>query len=143
MNPVYGSVGLLWSGSWQLCQAAVEAVLKGEPITQFQLFAESPDAIDLKDSDIRRVVKIPGGAPADLHRLSPKSRNRFKRPGCAPGTATSRQPRSQESKSLANSSAVTAETAVRSHVSQESPEDDEGGLELRLGLRHERRVGRG
>ncbi|CAA6665403.1 unnamed protein product [Spirodela intermedia] len=29
VNPMYGSVGLLWSGSWHLCQAAVEAVLKG------------------------------------------------------------------------------------------------------------------
>ncbi|KHN17315.1 LOB domain-containing protein 41 [Glycine soja] len=33
LNPIYGSVGLLWSGSWQLCQAAVENVLKGAPIT--------------------------------------------------------------------------------------------------------------
>uniref|UniRef100_A0A6N2K973 LOB domain-containing protein n=1 Tax=Salix viminalis TaxID=40686 RepID=A0A6N2K973_SALVM len=33
VNPIYGSVGLMWSGSWQLCQAAVEAVLKGAPIT--------------------------------------------------------------------------------------------------------------
>ncbi|XP_020088069.1 LOW QUALITY PROTEIN: LOB domain-containing protein 41-like [Ananas comosus] len=23
LNPIYGSVGLLWSGSWQLCQEAV------------------------------------------------------------------------------------------------------------------------
>ncbi|CAN6345604.1 unnamed protein product [Urochloa humidicola] len=38
VNPVYGSVGLLWSGSWHLCQAAVEAVLKGSPIVQI-----SPD----------------------------------------------------------------------------------------------------
>ncbi|CAN6336585.1 unnamed protein product [Urochloa humidicola] len=34
VNPVYGSVGLLWSGNWHLCQAAVEAVLKGAPIVQ-------------------------------------------------------------------------------------------------------------
>lgn len=29
VNPVNGAVGLLWSGNWQLCQAAVETVLKG------------------------------------------------------------------------------------------------------------------
>eukprot|EP01018_Ginkgo_biloba_P027354 Gb_36943 [translate_table: standard] len=32
VNPVYGSVGLLWSGNWQICQAAVESILKGCPI---------------------------------------------------------------------------------------------------------------
>ncbi|BAD73141.1 seed specific protein Bn15D17A-like [Oryza sativa Japonica Group] len=34
VNPIYGSVGLLWSGQWQACQAAVEAVLKGHPAAQ-------------------------------------------------------------------------------------------------------------
>ena len=29
MNPVFGAVGLLWSGNWQICQAAVDTVLKG------------------------------------------------------------------------------------------------------------------
>jgi hypothetical protein len=29
INPVHGAVGLLWTGSWHLCQAAVETVLRG------------------------------------------------------------------------------------------------------------------
>lgn len=29
MNPVFGAVGLLWNGNWQICQAAVDTVLKG------------------------------------------------------------------------------------------------------------------
>lgn len=29
VNPVNGAVGLLWTGNWQVCQAAVEAVLRG------------------------------------------------------------------------------------------------------------------
>lgn len=29
INPIYGSVGLLWSGNWAQCQAAVDSVLKG------------------------------------------------------------------------------------------------------------------
>jgi len=29
VNPVFGAVGLLWAGNWQVCQAAVETVLKG------------------------------------------------------------------------------------------------------------------
>ncbi|MCO5547438.1 hypothetical protein L7F22_000887 [Adiantum nelumboides] len=29
VNPVFGAVGMLWSGNWSECQAAVETVLKG------------------------------------------------------------------------------------------------------------------
>lgn len=29
VNPVFGAVGLLWAGKWDVCQAAVETVLKG------------------------------------------------------------------------------------------------------------------
>ncbi|KAK4764869.1 hypothetical protein SAY86_025959 [Trapa natans] len=29
INPIYGSVGLLWSGNWAQCQSAVDSVLKG------------------------------------------------------------------------------------------------------------------
>lgn len=32
VNPVYGAVGLLWSGNWSLCQGAVDTVLKGGAI---------------------------------------------------------------------------------------------------------------
>uniref|UniRef100_A0A0D6RB68 LOB domain-containing protein n=1 Tax=Araucaria cunninghamii TaxID=56994 RepID=A0A0D6RB68_ARACU len=29
LNPIYGSVGLLWSGNWAVCQAGVESILQG------------------------------------------------------------------------------------------------------------------
>lgn len=32
INPVHGSVGLMCSGDWPRCQAAVEAVLLGKPL---------------------------------------------------------------------------------------------------------------
>ncbi|XP_072968613.1 LOB domain-containing protein 40-like [Typha angustifolia] len=32
VNPIYGAVGLLWSGKWDACQAAVQAVLRGEAL---------------------------------------------------------------------------------------------------------------
>ncbi|OVA09320.1 hypothetical protein BVC80_897g27 [Macleaya cordata] len=38
VNPVNGAVGLLWTGNWQLCQTAVETVLRGgtlRPISDF------------------------------------------------------------------------------------------------------------
>ncbi|XP_031256239.1 LOB domain-containing protein 42-like [Pistacia vera] len=34
VDPISGSAGLLWSGKWFQCQAAVDAVLKGKPIKQ-------------------------------------------------------------------------------------------------------------
>ncbi|XP_031500487.1 LOB domain-containing protein 40-like [Nymphaea colorata] len=81
VNPIYGSVGLLWSGSWQLCQAAVDAVLKGAPIVQISSeSAANPGP--LKAYDIRHVAKAENAAAlADLHKV--KSRNRFKRSGKA------------------------------------------------------------
>ncbi|GJM89930.1 hypothetical protein PR202_ga06160 [Eleusine coracana subsp. coracana] len=41
VNPIYGSVGLLWSGKWHLCQAAVDAVLKGDPILKISADEEA------------------------------------------------------------------------------------------------------
>ncbi|GFY93740.1 LOB domain-containing protein 39 [Actinidia rufa] len=38
VNPVNGAVGLLWSGNWHVCQAAVQTVLRGgalRPIPEF------------------------------------------------------------------------------------------------------------
>ncbi|XP_006650230.1 LOB domain-containing protein 37 [Oryza brachyantha] len=32
INPVHGAVGLLWTGNWHLCQAAVDTVLRGGSI---------------------------------------------------------------------------------------------------------------
>nr|NP_001302837.1 LOB domain-containing protein 41-like [Brassica napus]AAP37970.1 seed specific protein Bn15D17A [Brassica napus] len=58
VNPIYGSVGLLWSGNWQLCQSAVEAVMKGEPITEMATdAATSGQGPPLKMYDIRHIAK--------------------------------------------------------------------------------------
>ncbi|KAF9588572.1 hypothetical protein IFM89_013424 [Coptis chinensis] len=84
VNPIYGSVGLLWSGSWQLCQAAVESVLKGTPIMQISSDAVadvSSPSPPLKAYDIRHVSKDENSSVAsqELHRV--RTRNRFKRSG--------------------------------------------------------------
>ncbi|KAG4969590.1 hypothetical protein JHK82_035285 [Glycine max] len=77
VNPIYGSVGLLWSGSWQLCQAAVEAVLKGEPITPITSEAAANGrAPPLKAYDIRHVSKDQNSANETP---KTKTRSRFKR----------------------------------------------------------------
>ncbi|XVE72064.1 hypothetical protein DITRI_Ditri11bG0008700 [Diplodiscus trichospermus] len=79
VNPIYGSVGLLWSGSWQLCQVAVEAVLKGAPITPIASEAVANNqGPPLKAYDIRHVSKDENSAASnDVHRV--KTRCRVKR----------------------------------------------------------------
>lgn len=78
VNPIYGSVGLLSSGSWHLCQAAVDAVLKGLPITPVASeAAANSHAPPSKVYDIRHVSK--DETAADLHRV--RARCRFKRSG--------------------------------------------------------------
>ncbi|KAL3751369.1 hypothetical protein ACJRO7_012228 [Eucalyptus globulus] len=59
VNPIYGSVGLLWSGNWAQCQSAVDAVLQGS--SQF-LRSPSLDSTGprLKPCDIRHVRKTSG-----------------------------------------------------------------------------------
>ncbi|KAK4347892.1 hypothetical protein RND71_034231 [Anisodus tanguticus] len=55
VNPVNGVVGLLWTGNWQVCQAAVETVFRGgtlRPIPEFlgmtPPFNEAPEYVRLK-----------------------------------------------------------------------------------------------
>ncbi|KAG8045131.1 hypothetical protein GUJ93_ZPchr0008g13069 [Zizania palustris] len=81
VNPIYGSVGLLWSGQWQACQAAVEAVLKGEPVVPIS--AEAAAATPpLRACDIRHVAKdadADADAAANLLRVARGGRTLFKR----------------------------------------------------------------
>ncbi|CAA0829245.1 LOB domain-containing protein 41 [Striga hermonthica] len=79
VNPIFGSVGLIWSGNWQLCQDAVEAVLKGDPITRMAAdSAEPKSGAPLKAGDIRHIFKEGGQSGSnDLRRV--RTRCRFKR----------------------------------------------------------------
>ncbi|KAL6587702.1 hypothetical protein OROMI_000680 [Orobanche minor] len=46
VNPVNGAVGLMWTGNWHVCQAAVETVLRGgalNPIAELLGGAPEPD----------------------------------------------------------------------------------------------------
>ncbi|XP_072999996.1 LOB domain-containing protein 41-like [Typha latifolia] len=116
LNPIYGSVGLLWSGSWQRCQAAVEAVLKGMSITQISTAVAAVPP--LKTCDIRHVARNPHIG------VAARSRARFKRAGLV-------VPVSRE-----NDSDASVETVDASHVSQSEQYDAEVGLDLTLALFH-------
>ncbi|KAJ4874579.1 LOB domain-containing protein 42 [Raphanus sativus] len=61
VNPVDGSVGLMWSGNWAQCQAAVDAILNGLPITHTPLPSASASHQIIpphRTYDIRHVAKI-------------------------------------------------------------------------------------
>ncbi|KAH7686215.1 Lateral organ boundaries LOB domain-containing protein [Dioscorea alata] len=142
VNPIYGSVGLLWSGSWQLCQAAVEAVLKGAPIVQIP--SEAAPMPQLKGYDIRHVCKDSAAPVGELRKVA-KPRNRFKRsavvkpkPKPLPGWLQCNSEPSHDS----SDSIFSTDTMEASHVSQAEPncsksqawleDGDEVGLELTL-----------
>lgn len=81
VNPMMGSAGLLWSGYWNQCQAAVEAVLNGSPIMQSPAAFSSPVA-PLKTHDIRHVSK--DSTAGEISKV--KTRTRFKRSAPRPKT---------------------------------------------------------
>lgn len=156
VNPIYGSVGLLWSGSWQLCQTAVEAVLKGAAITPIASeAAANGQGPPLKAYDIRHVSKDENSAAStDLNRV--KSRNRVKRAFKPKPNKPAEENRStSHESSLSHQSEVAAvdgeskemesmvsgETAEASLLFRAEPEPRkkgrdvaEFGLELTLGL---------
>ncbi|KDP44479.1 hypothetical protein JCGZ_16312 [Jatropha curcas] len=52
VNPVSGAVGLLWTGNWHICQAAVMTVLRGgtiEPVLEFEGGILAPDYGNLSE----------------------------------------------------------------------------------------------
>ncbi|XP_066346903.1 LOB domain-containing protein 40-like [Miscanthus floridulus] len=105
VNPVYGSVGLLWSGQWQACQAAVEAVLKGDPVVQVDAASEAAAAPPLllggRRYDIRHVARDPdAAAAADLLRVARGGRGRNRKR--ASSSSTSSEPSSNKRVSLGN-----------------------------------------
>ncbi|KAL8472578.1 hypothetical protein ACS0TY_029690 [Phlomoides rotata] len=153
VNPIYGSVGLLWSGSWQLCHNAVEAVLRGAPITPITAdAAETKNGPPLKAYDIRHINKednLPGSNV--LHRV--RNRRRFKRvgqelkrsrisSGSAEGSGNGSP--SHESSLSHQSEAAAAEPSLE----RESPECGNGlaasaknvELALNLGIDDEREI---
>lgn len=74
IDPIYGSVELLWSGNWAQCQSVVEAVLQGS-----SQFLQSPSLDSTgphhKDCDVRHAWKTSGSG--DLHKI--RTGTRFKR----------------------------------------------------------------
>ncbi|CAI9785381.1 unnamed protein product [Fraxinus pennsylvanica] len=78
INPIYGSVGLMWSGNWQQCQAAVEAVLKGAPLVQVSntdgnSATQARSIMPFQGCDIRHLSK--NSAAEAIHRVRTRKRS--------------------------------------------------------------------
>ncbi|CAF2138605.1 hypothetical protein BRARA_B01697 [Brassica rapa] len=128
VNPIYGSVGLLWSGNWHLCQAAVEAVMRGSPVTPIACDAavtgQAPPFSNNKLFDIRHVSRDENAV---------KSRCRSSRSGACKEGRNVRSSLSHESSLSQESAVVKGEGSMVS--SEETTEEPSWiGLELTLGL---------
>nr|GFA53464.1 hypothetical protein [Tanacetum cinerariifolium] len=86
INPAYGSVGLIWSGNWEQCQAAVDSVLQGSTIMQLPSSSNhdvlpQSSIMPIEGCDIRHLSKDPSN---DHHRE--KTLKKFKKPRCEFGS---------------------------------------------------------
>ncbi|PNX99138.1 LOB domain-containing protein 41-like [Trifolium pratense] len=122
VNPIYGSVGLLWSGSWQLCQAAVEAVLKGAPITPITSEAAANGrGPPLKAYDIRHVSKDENSAASnELTQQRVKTRSRKRSNLAKPKETTDEEKSSNDNKGVESGSVEPVEEVMNRSGSHES-----------------------
>ncbi|OWM75772.1 LOB domain-containing protein 42-like [Punica granatum] len=80
INPIYGSVGLFWSGNWSQCHSAVNSVLKGSThfMRHVTLINSAQPFPALKTYDIRHNHRATSPATSyDIHKVR-TSRPRFK-----------------------------------------------------------------
>lgn len=83
VNPVNGAVGLLWTGNWHVCQAAVETVLRGgtlRPISELLGggSAEADEASDCTTGIFKLQQDPPPPPPPPYPRGSPNGRSNTK-----------------------------------------------------------------
>ncbi|KAK9903786.1 hypothetical protein M0R45_000896 [Rubus argutus] len=123
VNPTFGSVGLLSSGNWAQCQAAVDAVLAGSPIVA----NPNPGPPVLQSWDIRHVYRTDSNLG--------KTRNRFKTSMTGPkiqlGSIT--DPAAGPSSSQGGQ-VETVEAPWVMNRADPDPVGNDDGLELTLGL---------
>lgn len=119
-------MGLLSSGNWAQCQAAVDAVLAGSPIVEINAAAQQPNpnpGPPFQSCDIRHVY-------------FGKTRNRFKRSMTGPkiqlGSIT--EPAAGPSSSQGGQSVETVEAPWVMNRGDPDPVGNIDGLELTLGL---------
>ncbi|KAK9285999.1 hypothetical protein L1049_025202 [Liquidambar formosana] len=79
VNPVNGAVGLLWSGNWHVCQAAVETVLRGgalQPLPDLLGGVPSPESDDASEVTCTDMWKL-RDPTSNSQSKSPPKRKRY------------------------------------------------------------------
>lgn len=71
VDPIYGSVGLLYSGQWHHCQVAVDAVLKGLPIMQLSPPSDLIVSSDVPSAPPQQIILPPNFKLYDVRHMSP------------------------------------------------------------------------
>lgn len=74
VNPVNGAVGLLWTGNWHVCQAAVETVLRGGALRPIPEFSGASPADEFDDASNTNNHNIDFFRSRDLY-LARKAKN--------------------------------------------------------------------
>ncbi|XP_077233444.1 LOB domain-containing protein 39-like [Tasmannia lanceolata] len=77
VNPVNGAVGLLWTGNWHVCQAAVETVLRGgtlRPLSEIPIgMPESDEEVTCTDKMMQNLNRDPYARSRSLKRKAPEA----------------------------------------------------------------------
>ncbi|XP_030492573.2 LOB domain-containing protein 40 [Cannabis sativa] len=127
VNPISGSTGLVQSGSWHLCEAAVEAVLRGEPIKP-----ASDELVGNLSCDIRHVAKRESSVLCD--RLKVQTRRRLRRKKVAKVEESETEFGTESAQLVLSGPPVShdseEETRLQQRLSQggaDSGEEDSGG----------------
>lgn len=163
VNPIHGAIGLLWTGSWQLCQAAVDAVLKGRPIAQIPVdssagapipplqkaFSSSIRHVSKEDAAVKEINKVNKDSRTPFKRsvkrrlLSPKDFYILTRPQSSTSGGSDRNSTDDDdcreneamlSVETVEGSLVTCHETERGKVGREAAEDSDVELELTLGF---------
>lgn len=74
VSPVSGVVGLLWTGNWHVCQAAVETVLRGGALKPIPIIGAGPDQHD-GISDCTDIFKLADPAVASRRKIQKRRRS--------------------------------------------------------------------
>ncbi|KAL9243420.1 hypothetical protein vseg_017310 [Gypsophila vaccaria] len=108
VNPIYGSTGLISTGNWHLCEAAVEAVLTGSQITQIPIESAVETVSPVfKSCDIRHVSKTDKQTPKNPTKV--KNQTLFKRS----------KPKPKPKPKLVKSDELLAETSTGESVDRD------------------------
>ncbi|CAL9166227.1 LOB domain-containing protein 37-like [Musa acuminata AAA Group] len=127
INPVTGATGLLWTGNWHLCQAAVATVLGGGTIHPLPELAGAADAKELYEYQRRGVSSSssssspPPRKRRDYDAKRPPARELYPMPESPDGGGVNRRRASTPSATSASSVTTISEGGCGDQTAAETP----------------------